>query len=87
MTTLHLDLGKYSYDITVGSGLIDHACDFFNLARKVLVLTDSGVPKEYSERVAACAKEARIVTVPEGEGSKSITTLGEAQTSVWVFLL
>lgn len=85
MTTLHLNLGKNSYDITIGRGLIDRADEYFNLKRRVLVLTDSGVPKEYSERVAARAATARIVTVPEGEGSKSIETLGEVLAAMCEF--
>ena len=76
MTTLHLELGKNGYDITVGGGLLCRAGEYFDLDRRVLVLTDSGVPEEYAKTVAACAKEAKIVTVPEGEGSKSLATLG-----------
>ncbi len=77
MNTLHLNLGKNGYDIRIGSGILDRAGEFFDLRRRVLVLTDSGVPKGYAERVAAAASEAKIVTVPEGEGSKSIAVLGE----------
>ncbi len=71
MTKLHLDLGKRGYDITVGRSLLARAGEFFNLSRKVFIVTDSGVPKEYAETVAKSAKEYRIVTVPMGEGSKS----------------
>ena len=75
MTSLHLSLGERSYDITIGKDLLKSADKYFNLNRKVLVLTDSGVPKEYSERIAALCKDALIYTVQEGEGSKSLTTL------------
>ena len=71
MTTLHLNLGEKSYDITVGRGMLCRAGEVFDLDRKALVVTDSGVPSEYAKAVAACAKDARIVTVPMGEGSKS----------------
>ncbi len=71
MTTIHLDLADRGYDITVGRGLLSRAGELFSLDRKALIVTDSGVPREYAEAVARCAKEARIVTVPEGEGSKS----------------
>lgn len=74
MTTLHLDLGERGYDITVGRGLLCRAGEYFNLNRKVFIVTDSGVPKEYAECVAKSAKEYRIVTVDEGEGSKSPKT-------------
>lgn len=75
MTTLHLDLGVSSYDITVGHGLLARAGEFFRLDRKVLVVTDDGVPKEYAANVASQAKFARTVTVPSGEGSKSFEGL------------
>ena len=71
MTNLHLDLGERGYDITVGRSLLARAGEYFNLSRKVFIITDSGVPKEYAETVAKSAKEYKIVTVPMGEGSKS----------------
>lgn len=71
MTKLHLDLGERGYDITVGRSLLSSAGEYFNLDRKVFIVTDTGVPSEYAERVAKCAKEYRIVTVPMGEGAKS----------------
>ena len=72
MTTLHLNLDEKGYDINIGRGLIHKVAELFDLDRKVLIVTDSGVPKEYAETVKALCKEAMIVTVPEGEGSKSI---------------
>ena len=76
MTTLHMNLGERGYDIHIGRGLIDKAGELFNLKRRTFIVTDSGVPKEYAERVAACAEVAKIVTVPEGEGSKSLEVYG-----------
>ena len=74
MTTLHLDLDERGYDITVGRGLLEHADEYFNLERKVFIVTDSGVPEEYAKIISSRARDARIVTVPEGEGSKSPET-------------
>ncbi len=72
MEILNMSLGERSYDITVGHALISKADKLFNLNRKVLIVTDSGVPGEYSKTVALCAKEAKIITVPMGEGAKSL---------------
>ena len=77
MTTLHMSLGERGYDINVGRELLPRVGEYFNLQRKVFIVTDSGVPAEYANVVGAQAKEALIVTVPEGEGSKSIATYGE----------
>lgn len=76
MNTLHLNLGERGYDINIGRGLLDRAGELFNLNRRVLIVTDSGVPKEYSERVKAQCRNGRIVTVDQGEVSKSIETFG-----------
>ena len=69
MKKLEISIG---YDIIIGSGLLDKIDEYFNLDRRVLVVTDSGVPKEYSHAVAERAKISKIYTVPEGEGSKSL---------------
>ena len=76
MTTLHMNLGARGYDIHIGHGLLCRAGELFNLKRRTFIVTDSGVPKEYAERVAACAEVAKIVTVEEGEGSKSLEVYG-----------
>lgn len=62
------------YDIVLMRGAIEKAGEYFNLDRRVLVVTDSGVPREYSEKVAAAANKAHIVTIEEGEQSKNIDT-------------
>lgn len=75
MNKLRINLGKDGYDISVGSGLIDSAEEIFNLNRKVFILTDTGVPKEYSEKILKKSKEAVIFTAAEGEGTKSLAAL------------
>lgn len=67
-----VELGKNSYVITIQRGALSHADDYLKLDRKVLVVTDSGVPTEYAMAVAACCQSPVIVTVPQGEGSKSL---------------
>lgn len=58
------------YNIYLERGAILKAGEYFNLDRRVLVVTDSGVPGQYSEAVAKQCKTPFIVTVPEGETSK-----------------
>lgn len=72
MTTLTLNLGENSYDIHIGGGLMSVAGEFFSLGRKVLVVTDSGVPAGYAKAVAEQCREAHTVTVKQGEGSKTV---------------
>ena len=73
--TLRMNLGKDSYDIIVERGVLASAARHFDLERRVLILTDSGVPAEYVRAVLAQCKEATIHTVEAGEGAKSLTVL------------
>ncbi|MBO7196675.1 MAG: 3-dehydroquinate synthase [Clostridia bacterium] len=68
---IHINLGSHGYDIHLGRGMLDRAGELFNLDRRVLIVTDTGVPREYAERLGAQCKEARIITVKCGEESKS----------------
>ena len=72
---LHLDLQENGYDIVLERGALSRAGELLNLNRHVLIVTDEGVPAEYARSVAAQSKDAVIVTVAEGEGSKSFATL------------
>lgn len=76
-TVLHMELGENSYDITVERGALDKVSEYMKLSRKVLIVTDSGVPREYPEKVAKQCKEPYIVTIPEGESSKSFESYKE----------
>ena len=82
LTTVQVSLGERSYPVYIGKGLIARAGELFDLSRRVLVLTDEGVPKAYAESVAAQCKEPLILTVKEGEGSKSIAVFEEILTKM-----
>lgn len=75
--TIHMNLGGDSYDILVERGSLRKASDHLNLARRVLVVTDTGVPAEYAQTVAAQCKEGIVCTVEMGEGSKSLEGMGK----------
>lgn len=65
-----VDLGKNSYDVHIGRGLIGEAGKIFDLGRKTLVVTDDGVPEEYVKQVMSRAKNAVLAVIPQGEKSK-----------------
>ena len=67
---LHINAGR-GYNVFIGKRLLDKAEELLNLNRKVLIVTDDGVPKKYAETVGARCLEARIITIPQGEVSKS----------------
>ena len=59
------------YNIYLERGALVRAKDYLNLNRKVLIVTDSGVPESYSKTVAAQCKESFTVTIKQGEASKN----------------
>lgn len=58
------------YDIILEKGAISEAGRHFDLNRRVLVVTDDGVPAQYARTVARGCREAVVYTLPQGEGSK-----------------
>ena len=75
MKTLHMELGAQSYDILVGRGLLGRAGKLLSLRRRVLVVTDDGVPAAYAKAVADQCGQPVLVTLPAGEGTKSMENL------------
>ena len=67
-----VSLKEESYNIYIVSGALSRAGEYLDLARRVLVVTDSGVPRDYAAAVARCCRQARVYTLPAGEASKSL---------------
>ena len=84
-TKLTMNLGVRSYDIILRRGALQNLYQFANLNRRVAVVTDSGVPPLYARQVADQCREATIITVPQGEASKSLKTLGSVLTQMLDF--
>lgn len=72
---IRVELGASSYDIELSRGALERVGELIPMDRKVLVVTDSGVPSEYSDKVASFAKYAVKVVIPQGEESKSFEQL------------
>ena len=79
---IRMELGKNSYNIELQRGNLDKAGELLNLSRKVMIITDEGVPSDYAEKIARQSKEAYIKVVPCGEGSKSLQTTEEILTEM-----
>jgi 3-dehydroquinate synthase len=74
MNRLTVELKEKSYDIVIDRGGLERAGEYFNLNRKVLIVSDEGVPSEYIETLWGQCKEGYLMTVSEGEVSKSFAT-------------
>ena len=75
--TIHMNLGQDSYDIIVERGVLEKANQHLNLNRRVLIVTDTGVPAAYAQALASLCKESVICTVETGEASKSLEVFGQ----------
>ncbi len=73
---LNVGLGERAYDIVIERGCLAKAGTLCNLDRKVLVVTDSGVPLEYAHTVVDQCAEAHLAVVAQGEQSKSLEVFG-----------
>lgn len=62
------------YNIFLERGALGKAGEYFNLNRRALIVTDSGVPEEYPAAAAEQCGKPFLVTVPEGEPSKCFDT-------------
>lgn len=72
MKVIDLNLRERGYKIYVERGAIGKAAELFKLNRKVMIITDDGVPCDYAEKVKSQCKDATVFTVPTGEESKSL---------------
>ena len=73
---IHMNLQEQSYDILVQRGILASAGEHLNLERRVLVVTDSGVPAGYAQTLARQCREPVIYTAEAGEESKSLEVFG-----------
>ena len=65
-------LNGFNYNVVVKKNCLSEIEKYFNLDRKVLILTDSGIPSIYYDKVKEKCKDAHLYIVECGESSKSI---------------
>lgn len=65
---LPVHLGAESYDIVLERGALGHLP--LDLARRVLVVTDSGVPERYAQLVMSQCANPTLAVLPSGESTK-----------------
>ena len=69
-----MNLGETRYDILVERGVLANAKQYLHLDRRVLVVTDTGVPPIYAETLAKQCGDGVICTIEQGEASKNLDT-------------
>ncbi len=68
---LEIKMNNKNYDIVIERGILDKASQYLSLDRKVLILTDSGIPKEYVNTLKKQIKDVFVYEIEQGEQSKS----------------
>ncbi len=79
-STITIDLGRRSYDVHVGPGLLDSLGDTIRPhsdASRITIVTDQNVARHYSiravESLEAAGFATKTITIPPGESSKSLS--------------
>ncbi len=70
-----LRLGENSCPIYPVKGGLKDAARYFDLNRRVLIVTDEGVPEEYAGLLAAQCQFPTVVRLPQGEGTKCFSSV------------
>ena len=70
---LTMRLAERSYDIIIKKGSLHHVGQLVNLNRKVLIVTDRGVPAQYVHTFAQQCHAPFVQVVEQGEHSKSVS--------------
>jgi len=74
--TVTVTLPHTSYDIIIERGALKKVASHLPLDRRVLIVTDDGVPSHYAASVEASSRYPTVVTLPQGEDTKSLENFG-----------
>ncbi len=61
------------YDVVVGRNCLDNIEQYLDLNRKVLIVTDNGIPLQYIQKVYSKCKDFVVYTFRQGEASKNFS--------------
>ena len=61
-----------AYEIKIERGILNKADEELNLNRKVMIVTDDGVPSKYAEALKSKCRDAFVFVLKQGEESKNL---------------
>ena len=67
---LNVNLKDCAYPITIQRNALNNIQETIQTNRKVMIITDSGVPQKWIDIVSSQCLDSFIVTIPNGEQSK-----------------
>ena len=80
-----VDLGENSYEILLERGGLQRAGEIMHLRRKVMIVTDSGVPEKWVRQLAEQCGAAEIFRLPAGEKHKNLDSFRELMRRMLAF--
>lgn len=73
--SVRVNLGEKSYDVVIEKGVFKKAESLLNLERKVLIVSDDGVPSSYARELSAKCKVPVVYVIQSGENHKNLETM------------
>ena len=61
---LTINCKTYSYDVIIQRNILNYVSEYLSLQRKVLILTDDGVPSEYVLKISLPINSEKALSVP-----------------------
>ncbi len=82
MKTVRVDLGKRSYDILIGAGLLDHCHQFleqYKTGKRIFLISNPTVSRLFGknilQRLSGNGYQVTEIFIPDGEAHKSLETV------------
>ncbi len=75
MKELFVNTPSGGYNVVIKRNSLNEIQDFFRFSGKALIVTDTGVPEEYVEKVKKSFPKSSVYTFPAGEKSKTSETV------------
>lgn len=72
-----INIPNNSYTIVLGQGLLSDVDKYFNVNRKVLIVSDDNIPLDYINKVKTAIKEPYTLTINHGEVNKNFANYQE----------
>lgn len=72
MTKINISLPESPYTVYLENHLLDTFSSYLNTLDDIVIITDSGIPSEYVNKVKNQLTEPLIFTIPAGEESKNL---------------
>lgn len=67
----NIKMKDHQYDVVIERHILDNVESYLELNRKVLIVTDDGIPSTYIDKVLSKCKQGYVYTIKQGEASKN----------------